>query len=87
MFYIFYSKIFSTEEANCSFKSKVDDLDSADDRKSREEAHGTSYSRQLVHKLGFSVLEKALLNITTALISYHRDHIKSGAGEGYLHKV
>ena len=87
MFYIFHLKMFSTEEAKCSFNSKVDDLDSANDRKSREEAHGTSYSRQLVHKLGFSVLEKALLNITTALISYHRDHIKSGAGEGYLHEV
>ena len=35
---------------------EVNDLDPADEREACEEPHGASYSRQLVHKLGCSVL-------------------------------
>ena len=36
---------------------EVDDLHPADEREACEEPHGASYSRQLVHKLGCSVLQ------------------------------
>ena len=39
------------------FGREVDDLHRADEREASEEPHGTSYSRQLVHKLGCSVLK------------------------------
>ena len=39
-----------------NLEHEVNDLDPADEREACEEPHGASYSRQLVHKLGCSVL-------------------------------
>ena len=40
-------------------ENEVDDLHPADEREASEEPHGASYSRQLVHKLGCSVLQRS----------------------------
>ena len=44
---------------------EVDDLHGADEGEASEEPHGASYSRQPVHKLGCSVLQKRINGDTT----------------------
>ena len=53
---IFSQHVFQNVGNNLS--SEVDYLNSADQWEAREEAHGAPYGRQLINKLGFSVLEK-----------------------------
>ena len=75
-------------EEESRLENKVDNLDSADDRKSSKKTHRASYGRQHVHKLGFSVLQNdsTLLAFSDVKSIYHCDDIKSGAPKIYIHE-
>ena len=67
-----FSDTFFLDHLQHDLDHEVNDLDPADEREACEEPHGASYSRQLVHKLGCSVLF---------------DNIKGRGGHWNLHKL
>ena len=75
-------------EEESRLENKVDNLDSADDRKSSKKTHRASYGRQHVHKLGFSVLQNdsSHLAFSYVKIDYHCYDIKSRAPKKYFHE-
>ena len=55
-----FSDTFFLDHLQYNLEHEVNDLDPADEREACEEPHGASYSRQLVHKLGCSVLQNVV---------------------------
>ena len=55
---------------------EVEYLDPADEGEACEEPHGASYSRQLVHKLGCSVLQKDESNMNTRILCHLLNSVK-----------
>ena len=56
LWFILSQNVFQNVGNNLS--SEVDYLNSTDQWEASEEPHGAPYGRQLINKLGFSVLEK-----------------------------
>ena len=49
---------------------EVEYLDPADEGEACEEPHGASYSRQLVHKLGCSVLQNVVKKLAYLILPF-----------------
>ena len=56
---------------NNNFDDEVEYLHSTDEREASEEPHGSSYSEQLVYKLGCSVLNINLSKLQLLQGRYH----------------
>ena len=74
---------FFLDHLQYNLEHEVNDLNPADEREACEEPHGASYSRQLVHKLGCSVLERRQEEFEEENLYYHlRDPVK-GRGDDW----